>query len=445
MEKKNKKKVETSFSLNKASKDYREITKKASNGKDYKALQNELNHGENYIFQAARSEVKNFDSRFINELEEGISAIMKILANPRTFIREDRELVPAELAKKVSTASIIHFSTHSQYIRDVDEDGNVTPSKILTIQSETDLAIYENRFIMTLIRRLLRFIQTRYDYIIEHNETYDSDLLMVHNKTVIGGVTYEVDTRVKASVPSLDAGNSKKNDELLLKLSEMRKNCGGFLNSPFMEQMRGAKEVNSPIHMTNMLRKHPDYHRAYLLWQFLDAYEDLGVSYDVTETSQSFSNEYKEEISKYVTNSILLIHSNRVDTEKLPVSREITYTPHVIFTLDDVTYAESKFVYDAYPLAKQVDKNPMALTPKEVKENEERFFAKLQEEKEIEKNVAKEILEDKDRICYEEALKRREQENLKRELIKQNADLRKEVERLQKELQAASSGKNKKK
>ena len=178
---------------------------------------------------------------------------------------------------------------------------------------------------------------------------------------------------------------------------------------------------------------------------FLDAYEDLGVSYDIKETSQNFSKEYKEELAKYVTDSILLIHSNRVKVDKIPVTRKIKYTPRVIFTLDDVTYEESRFVYDAYPLAKEVAKTPMAPTQKEVKERERLFKEKLKAEQEAAKTVAKEVLEDKDRICYEEALKRREQEELRRELIKQNEELRKEVERLQKELEAKFPKPNRKK
>ena len=424
------KKVKT-FSFQKANESYQ---KSKINDQDYNALVNELNQGENFLRQTARNETKTFDNNFINELKEGIDAIMKILANPRTFIKEEQELIQTELAKKVSTLSLRHFSTHTQYIREVDKDGNVLPSKILTIQTETDLAIYENRFIMTLIRRLIRFIQTRYDWIMEHKETYDSDLLLIHNKTNIDGITYEVDSRIKVSKPSEDDGNSEKNNQLLMDLSEMKKNCSSFVHSPFMEQMRGAKEVSSPIHMTNMIVKHPDYHKAYELWCFLDQYEDLGISYEVKEVNQEFSKEYKEELSRYIANSVLTIHSHMVNQKELPISKTVHYEPEVIFTLEDVTYADSKFLYNAYPEAKESPAIPLPPTPEEVRESEERFKEILKKQRTLQKNVSKAILEDKDRICYEEALKRLEQEEERKALLNEVEALRLENEKLKKQL-----------
>ena len=431
--KKNKKEI---LHFNTCKESYYELLANEGNNKNYKALLDALSDGENYLRQTHRIEVKTFDDTFITELEDGLAAVSKIISNPRTFIKEEQELVEAELAKKVSTLSIRHFATHTQYIRNIDEEDNVIPSKILTIHSETDTAIYENRFIMTLIKKCLAFIQQRYNWIQEHGETYDSDLILLHNKTQLRDVVYEVDTRVKASQPSQDDGNSKKNKELLERLTTLRTNCSYFLRSPFMEQMKGAKDVSSPIHMTNMLLKHPDYHRAYLLWCFLDAYQELGIKFEVTEIDQKFSSQYIEELRKYAANSILMLHSNRVSDE-LEVSRNITYNPQVIFDLEDVTYADSRFLYDAYPLAKEVPEDPLPPLPAKVREKNEAFKEKLKEQKMLKSHLEKTILNDKDRIVYEEALKRIEKDRLirrERELLINEADeLRKEIDALRNE------------
>lgn len=436
----NKEKKEQIYSLKNATSTYRNLINQEISNKDYLALLNSVNEGENYVSQTSRSEIKTFDDNFINELEEGIGAIMNILTNPRTFIKEEQELVQTELAKKVSTLSLRYFSSHTQYLKDVDEDDNVIPSKILTIFTETDLAIYENRFIMTLIKRVIHFIQTRYDWIVEHKETTDSDLLLIHNKTVIDGVTYEVDTRIKASTPSLDDGNSKKNEETLQKLSELKKNTASFMHSPFMEQMRGAKEVSSPIHMTNMLRKHPDYHQAYLLWNFLDQYEELGISYDVKETAQKFDKQYLNELNRYVANSVLVIHNNRVN-DKIPVTQKLKYEPQIIFKLEDETYADSKFLYEAYPEAKESPVIPLPPTPQEVRENEQRFKENVKRQKAIQKSLSKKILEDKDRICLEEANERQHLLDTYEAIVKEISKLKKENA----ELKAKKKAKGKKK
>ena len=120
-----------------------------------------MNAGENIIRQSQRTEVKKFDDSIINELESGLEAIERIIANPRTFIKEQAELVQVGLAKRVSALSIRHFATHSQFVRNINEKNEVIPEKVLTIFAETDTAIYENRFVMTLIRRCLQLCKKK--------------------------------------------------------------------------------------------------------------------------------------------------------------------------------------------------------------------------------------------------------------------------------------------
>ena len=425
------------YSLIKAQDAYHKLLEEQGKDKDFQLLVNEISHGENFLRQTYRVEVKTFDSDFINELEEGIGAINKIVSNPRTFIKEERELVEAALAKKVSPASIRHFASHTQFIQDVDEDDNVRPSKILTINTETDTAIYENRFIMTLIKKCLAFMQARYSWIIEHGETYNSDLLLVHNKTVIEGVTYEIDTRIKASIPSLDDGNSKKNKELLDRLTSLRDKCSYFLHSPFMSAMKGAKDVSSPIHMTNMLLKHPDYHRAYQLWCFIDEYEDAGLSFDITETNQVFSKKYKEELANFTANSLLTLHSNQVKVDEIEKKNKIKYEPKIIFSLEDITYADGRFLYDAYPEAKNKKDIPLPPLPEEVRLENEKFLEKLKKQKDAKILIDRAILSDKDKIIYDEAMKRVHKEMAleaeHRKLIYEASKAKKEAEILRKE------------
>lgn len=411
-----------SVKMNEASSFYRELIAKEETNSSFKALQSHINNGENYLRQTSRIEVKEFDSAFIDEMEEGLKAVEKIVNNPRTFIKEENELVQVGLAKKISTLSVRHFATHSHLIRNIDDNGDVIPEKILTIHAETDAHIYENRFIMTLIRRCIAFIQTRYNFVIEHGETYDSDLLLLHNTTQIDGVKYEVDSRIKVSTPSLEEGKSESNEKILQRLTDLRDRCMYFMSSPFMNMMKGAREVSSPIHMTNMIVKHPDYHRAYELWEFLDNYEDLGVKFDVKEFEKELSSEYKKELSSYITNSILAIHSNRVNKETISKINYKKYNPQVIFTLEDVTYADSRFLYDAYPEAKTSRLNPLAPLPSEVRAENEKFNQVLKNQRSAKVNLDKAILDDKDRIVYEEALKRVEKQRLLNEERKHYID-----------------------
>ena len=371
------------------------------------AVKEALKEGETFIRQTRRNENKAFDGSFVTEMEKGIDAVGRIIANPRSFIKERAELVEAGLAKKINALSVQHLASHSQFVRSIDAKGNVTPEKILTIHSEMDAQIYENRFVMTLIRKCITFIQARYWFIKEHAETKDSDLLLVHNKVEINGVTYEVDSRIKASVPSEDAGDSAVNENLLERLTRLRERCAWYLHSPFMEEMKGAKEVASPIHMTNMIVKNPDYHAAYVLWEFLDAYDELGISYSVNETNQSFNDDYYESIYNLAAISVLTLGSHLVrDNEAAPKPKTKPIKPKVIFTLDDVTFDDGRFLYDAYPEAKKARKNPMALTPEEAREEGEALLRRLKEQRVAQKIVSARIVEEKDKRALQEARKR---------------------------------------
>ncbi|GEM_PF-727887 len=389
--------------------------------------------GKNYVRQTERLESKKFDGKFVDELEKGFNAIDQIIINPRTFIKESPELVEAGLAKKINAQSITHLASHTQFVHSVDEKGNVTPEKILTIHAEVDVQIYENRFIMTLIKKCSLFIEKRFLYIKDHGETLDSDLLLIKSISDIDGAKYEIDSRIKVSTPSKDGGNKEKNEDVLQRLASLRERCAYYMRSPFMADMQGAKDVANPIHMTNLIVKNPHYHAAYELWRFLDAYTELGVTYNVQEREQDFSQPYFEEILALVMADILTLHSNRVKNKTInpKKSKERVINPKVLFTLEDETYYDGKFLYDQFPAYKKKRYSPMALTPQEAKEErlaleenlrEERYKKTLIDEeieKQKSKDIAKEAVERQKKLETEEKARIKVEKAKNKELAKQ--------------------------
>lgn len=391
--------------------------------------------GKNYVRQTERLESKKFDGKFVDELEKGFNAIDQIIANPRTFIKESPELVEAGLAKKINAQSITHLASHTQFVHSVDEKGNVTPEKILTIHAEIDMQIYENRFVMTLIKKCSLFIEKRFNFIKDHGETLDSDLLLIKSVSDIDGAKYEIDSRIKVSTPSKDGGNKEKNEDVLQRLASLRERCAYYMRSPFMAEMQGAKDVTNPIHMTNLIVKNPHYHAAYELWKFVDAYTELGVSYNVQETEQDFSQPYFEEILALVMADILTLRSNRVKNKVInpKKSKDRVVNPKVVFNLEDETYYDGKFLYDQFPSYKKKRYSPMALTPEEAKEQrlaleenlrEERYKKTLVDE-DIEKqkniDIAKEAVERQKKLEAEEKARIKAEKAKEKELAKQKA------------------------
>ena len=138
-----------------------------------------------------------------------------------------------------------------------DEEGNVVPEKILNISSAENYQIYENRLVMTLIMRLSVFVANRYQYIKSHGETRNSNVLLVHSDFELDGVKYEVDNRIKLSVPSESGELKKVNDDLLRQIEVLQQRTLYYLSCPFMVQMKGAKPIHDPISATNLLRRTP--------------------------------------------------------------------------------------------------------------------------------------------------------------------------------------------
>lgn len=391
--------------------------------------------GKNYVRQTERLESKKFDGKFVDELEKGFNAIDQIIVNPRTFIKESPELVEAGLAKKINAQSITHLASHTQFVHSVDEKGNVTPEKILTIHAEIDMQIYENRFVMTLIKKCSLFIEKRFNFIKDHGETLDSDLLLIKSVSDIDGAKYEIDSRIKVSTPSKDGGNKEKNEDVLQRLASLRERCAYYMRSPFMAEMQGAKDVANPIHMTNLIVKNPHYHAAYELWKFVDAYTELGVSYNVSETEQEFSQPYFEEILALVMADILTLRSNRVKNKVInpKKSKDRVVNPKVLFNLEDETYYDGKFLYDQFPAYKKKRYSPMALTPEEAKKErlaleenlrEERYKKTLIDEeieKQKNKDIAKEAVERQKKLEAEEKARIKAEKAKEKELAKQKA------------------------
>lgn len=433
--------------LKEVSEIYRKKADEVWGDEDLSSLANTIaQKGENELRQVARVEVKAFDSSFLDALETGLAAVGKILANPRTFIKEITEIENVEKAKKVSVVSIQHFATHSQYLREVKENGEVIPDRILTIHSETNTAIYENRFVMTLIKRCLSFIDQRYKFIEEHGETLDSDELFIKSKTRLGGVDYNLALRLKAAIPSSDAGNSARNNELLNRLGACRSRCADFLRSPFMMQMKGAKDVTSPVHMTNMLLKHPDYHAAYELWEFIEQYESLGVSYDVQETVGEFDEAYLKAIYELIGNAILTIHSRHEEEVVVTKTKAKKVTPMVLFNLDDISYDDGRFVYDAYPDAANHRDAFSTLDEEQREEHLNETAVHLSAQEKASGVVKKKIQKVKDQRAYAQAQARDEEEAKKRQEEEEQQKKRKEAlekkrqqeqERLRKEKEEA--------
>lgn len=400
-----------------------------------------LESEDNVIGQVLRLEKKEYSLDWIEKIEEGMKEVDKIVENPKQFIKQERDIIPAVKIKRVSSESIQHLASHSYLVREVDEDSNVTPDKLLSVENEDEVAIYENRFVKTLILKLYTFITVRYDYLMENRDAHDSEVLTLHSTSKIGMVEYQVDTRIEARRASENEEDLNRENEVMARIFKIRDHLAYYMGSSFMAALKTARPVRNPISMTNMIVKNPHYHKAYELWEYLDNYDALGLSFDTLERYQRFDRTYRQQIYSYIELGIFLMRSHALNGNVIlpgPEDRKETHEPKVLLELDDEAFLDDKFDYHAFEryIVKPKEKGLPPYTSEEIKE-----MKKLQKERvEKEKLFRKLISEYMSGLRKESAEQdAREEEEARREESERRIRQKNEeyLHRLQVELQLA--------
>ena len=291
--------------------------------------------GHNTYLRVDRTESSDLDLTWVKRIEECVPQLGEIVNNPRKVIQILSEIVAIEKAKKVTSESVMHLASHTQFVKSVDEVGNVTPNKILNIYNDDTIKIYENKFIATLIRRLTMFVEKRYDYILHNATMKDVSLLYYKGSTQIDDNEIEVETRVRYAKPSEGEGQDKIK-AFLRRVNEIRKYLRYFNVSDFMKVMHSERDVRNPILQTNIIRKNPTYRKCYHLWLFIDKYTGAGVDVRVQETIYDIDENELENINKAMFIDYITLRAKDNDSKGTPKYKE--YSPKILKTLDDDVY-----------------------------------------------------------------------------------------------------------
>ncbi len=301
---------------------------------DAKELYTALSNGENSYLRFDRFESSAMDMTWIKEIEDCIPDLNEIVSNPKRTIQTLSEVVEVEKVKKTSHESVQHLASHSQFVKSIDEDGNVTPSKILNVYNDDFFAIYENKFVATLLRRLFIFVEKRYDYIIHQATLKDVELLYFKNKTEINGSEIEIETKIRYSKPALDEADEKLK-EMIRRINDIRRYLRFFGNSEFMRILHRERDVRNPILQTNIIRKNPKYRHCYHLWQFINSYNESGVEIKVEENYAKLTEEDLKDINKVLMMNFLALKGR--DAPKVESKPKI-FRPRILKTYDDEIY-----------------------------------------------------------------------------------------------------------
>ncbi len=378
---------------------------------DFLSLLERFAAAKNTYAGISRRETKSYSEDFIIEIENTLPSLEAIVNDPQKFIKENAEVVGVEKARKITYRSVEHMAQHTENIRSVDAGGGIQPKKVLNMFIDDELKIYENRFIMTLVKRLQTFIELRYKYISEHSDTRNSDVVSVSSEVKLGDVTFEYETKMKIIVPSDDEGQRDANRDLLNRLTLLRKRVTYLTTSRFMLEMRKATPVSDPIQQTNIMRLNYDYQNAYKLWMFLGRYDILGIEYKFTQSKVDFDKNYLTQLHLNIVGSYLTMkteHSLIPDKD----TKISLYKPKFKEIKLDYDMSDERLVAKGLGFGIDVKKE----TPAQIEARQKRAAAaeerrkKREEAKQKAKELARQKREEAKQLAIKRALERKEKE-----------------------------------
>ena len=251
---------------------------------------------------------KKIDERWIEQIEDCIVPLDTIIRNPRRFIVQEDEIVPIEKARRITNESVRHLAQHTNLIARVDGD-SVTPNEILNVYREESFDIYENRFIYTLLGKVMQFVETRRNVLFAVTDDEEIAELGMEGSFNNGSedVTYKIEmsTLQKQSYLEMDT----KHMNVFARIDRLDRIIREFMSTPFAKTMRGSAPVRPPIMRTNVILKDPNFKKCLVLWQFIESYNDVGYTIDLI-------NEYKELDEQAIFNFYNLLALNYIGLKR---------------------------------------------------------------------------------------------------------------------------------
>ncbi|MBN2540288.1 MAG: hypothetical protein JXB08_02055 [Bacilli bacterium] len=296
------------------------------------------------LYHKERRERRVFDDSFMDAVEAILPVIEKLTRNPDEMLKKFSEIVPVERAKKIDADTVRHLAANTQLIRSADQQGNVTPSKVLTSYSEADLGTYENRFLMTLINKIYTFITFRYDVIVEKSKTEYINYLKINSKIDMEDSIVDYDITFQIHQKSATDEIGQRNAAILKRITTIRDLITRYKLSRFMRAMESYQPIKPPIMKTNKILKNYDYKACYEMWNILDEIDRVGYDVDVFERDVEFEEKYVGEIENAMMVLYATVANNQLDdfemSHEIPINYSKRKTPKVMLSYERDTYMQ---------------------------------------------------------------------------------------------------------
>jgi len=220
---------------------------------------------------------REIDMAWVEAIEDALPSIDLAIRENRRFITQEDEIVPIEKSRKITSESVRHLAQHTNMIAKVEGD-TVTPETILNIFREESFAVYENRFLRTLLDNTILFVEKRYQALSGYTDMYAADLSMdrefqFRRENSSFHLNYSVNYRERDSFDIHEDVSTLSSFERVIRI---RKILADFSSSSLMRELQNSERVRPPITRTNVLQKDPNFRRTLELWNFIESYHGDG-------------------------------------------------------------------------------------------------------------------------------------------------------------------------
>ena len=207
-----------------------------------------------------------FDREWIEVFENALPFVEKAVEEQRRFIESFSEIRRVDQARKTSVESVRHLAEHSNLITHMDGP-DIVPDKILIVQREDNYAIYENRFLFTLVDQMQSFLHVRYTAVQEAAGLRQLSLVM-DREGKNGGIRLCGSLRLAVEQLPLKGNLFEDSPENLSDLERVEllvKRTDLLASAPLLRRLKGCTPVSSPVVRTNVFKNNENFRQALTL------------------------------------------------------------------------------------------------------------------------------------------------------------------------------------
>ncbi|WP_067521883.1 DUF2357 domain-containing protein [Endozoicomonas ascidiicola] len=239
----------------------------------------------------------------LNQLEELLDNIMgkghlqEISRHPRYDMRYDEMVQPISRSKRLASSSHRHLSAHSECWQSKTLTG-IQPKKVLSLVSEDEYNLYENRVFARLIDRLERFLDSRLKEVIELEKNLTDALALESTHKInhrlsrklfgLWGETFDSDSSALQALEDLSKTKEK--------LSELMNKIRGLKQGELYKRIPRNTQIAGRIQPTNILTHDQHYRHLLSLWTSLqiESKRDNLTSAETLELNQRLQKDYDQ-------------------------------------------------------------------------------------------------------------------------------------------------------